>query len=41
MNGFVSGKVRKLELGWKKNLSLKRKHHRVFCKVNENTAPEP
>jgi hypothetical protein len=37
MNGFVSGKVRKLELG-----HLKRKHNRVFpSKVKENTAPEP
>jgi len=36
MNGFVSGKVRKLELG-----HLKRKHNRVFCKVKGNTTPEP
>jgi hypothetical protein len=37
MNGFVSGKVGKLELG-----HLKRKHNRVFpSKVKENTAPEP
>jgi hypothetical protein len=37
MNGFVSGKVGKLELG-----HLKRKHNRVFpSKVKENKAPEP